>query len=217
MNFTLTPVSKNSKTGPMATSYTSAESCPSACPLKNGGGCYAELSYTGMHWRKVTSGLRGISFDRFIDAVRKLPKGSVMRHNVAGDLPGKGNTIDVPMLERLTKAVRYIRAFTYTHKPLTDENVKALRDANASGFTINVSTNSIDEVDDAMALSLPVVTIVPEDTPKVTYTSGGTKVVVCPAQTVDSNCLDCMLCHRSDRSYAIGFKVHGARRNKVLK
>ena len=82
----LTRVSSNRKTGPIPVSTTSSESCPSTCPLRNAG-CYAAVGYTRIQWSKVDSGERGRDWKGFVSEVRKLPRGQVWRHNVAGDLP----------------------------------------------------------------------------------------------------------------------------------
>ncbi len=87
-NVALTPISSNRKTGAMPVSYSTKEWCPDTCPLK-AAGCYAKHGHTGMHWRKVTAGERGTDWATFTDKVRRLPKGGIWRHNVAGDLPVK--------------------------------------------------------------------------------------------------------------------------------
>ena len=87
-NVALTPISSNRKTGPMPVSYSTREWCPDDCPLKKHG-CYAKHGHTGIHWRYVTAGERGTDWATFTDKVRRLPKGGIWRHNVAGDLPVK--------------------------------------------------------------------------------------------------------------------------------
>jgi hypothetical protein len=81
------------------------------------------------------------------DAVRRLPKHQIWRHNVAGDLPGNGDKINVQMLTELVEANRGKRGFTYTHRHLSSEDLQAIRAANRSGFTINLSANTLDEAD----------------------------------------------------------------------
>ena len=41
------------------------------------------------------------------------------------------------------------------------------------------------------------------------------KVVVCPAQTRDTNCVDCGLCAQSKRSCVVAFLAHGNRAKKL--
>lgn len=216
-NYHLTRISGNAKTGKIPVSTSSASTCPDSCPLKSGG-CYANGGKLSIHWQAVTSGARGVDFDQFADQIKKLPRGQLWRHNQAGDLPGENGKIDAPQLQRLVEANKGKRGFTYTHKPLTAENQKLIKQANIDGFTINLSANNSTEVDALMALNItPVVTVLPENAPKVTYSKQGHKIVVCPAQSNDkTTCETCGLCQRVDRPYAIGFLAHGASKKKAL-
>ena len=72
----LTKKSSNIKTGPIAVSTTSKDSCPATCPLK-GNGCYAESGPLLLHWNKVSDGSRGFTIDGFIDVLKTLPEGSI--------------------------------------------------------------------------------------------------------------------------------------------
>lgn len=86
-----------------------------------------------------------------------------MRHNQAGDLPGKGGEIDAEALQ-LVEANQGKRGFTYTHKPMTAANMAAVKAANDSGFTVNLSANNLTHADELAALAIaPVVTVLPED------------------------------------------------------
>lgn len=217
MNFHLTRKSSNAKTGPIPVSTTSGSTCPPACPFNrdNEGGCYADSGPLAIHWKKVTAGERGVSLDEFCEQIERLPEGQLWRHNQAGDLPGIGDHIAPVALRKLVAANAGRRGFTYTHKPMNEHNQQLVRDANAQGFTVNVSTNSIAEVDEAMALKLPVVTILTKGD-KVQMTEDGNRVVRCPAEYRDTNCAECGLCAVPDRSYAIGFTPHGSGKKRVL-
>ena len=68
MNFHMTLESRNEKTGPIPVSTTSYDTCPDVCPLK-GNGCYADGGPLGMHWRAVSEGKRGTTFDAFLAEV----------------------------------------------------------------------------------------------------------------------------------------------------
>ena len=151
--FQFTERSSNKKTGPIAVTTTSKDSCPKSCPFM-GNGCYAESGPLGMLWKKIsdaqidgtfTNGratLRAIGFEELLQRVKRLPKGQMFRHNQAGDLMGIGLNIDRDALRKLTKAARGKVGFTYTHKPMMGANVDAVREANANGFTVNMSGNS---------------------------------------------------------------------------
>jgi hypothetical protein len=161
MNYSLTRVSSNRKTGPIPVSTTSAVTCPTSCPLRNNG-CYMDGGPGAIHWRAITKGDRGVAFDKFCEQVAALPKGQLWRHNQAGDLPGDGNDMDHAKVSQLVVANRGRRGFTYTHKPMdTDANRKAVREANQQGFTINLSANSLVHADALADLNVgPVASVV---------------------------------------------------------
>jgi hypothetical protein len=213
MHVHLTISSRNAKTGPIPVSTTSAASCPNACPFNNAnkGGCYAESGPLAMHWRKVTQGVRGDAFGTFLDKIARLPKGQLWRHNAAGDLMGKGDTLDVKALAALVKANRGRKGFTYTHKPLVSQAERdAIRDANASGFTVNLSGNDLAHADSLYDMDIgPVVVVLPKDTTQSVVTPKGRKVIVCPATVRDDvSCATCGICAKL-RKAIIGFPAHG--------
>jgi len=172
-----------------------------------------------MHWRRVSQGVRGDDWDNFTSAIRGLPRGQLWRHNQAGDLPGMGENIDATMLAQLVEANRGRNGFTYTHKYQKQANLDAIKKANANGFTINLSANSVKEVDKLVALKVgPVVTILPSNQKNNMVTEGGNKIVVCPATYRDNvNCASCQLCYKVNRSCVIGFPSHGTAFRKVDK
>lgn len=210
MKVHLTLKSANAKTGPIPVSTSSGETCPEACPFKSKG-CYAKGGPLALHWSKVTSGERGIDWPAFIREVRNFPAGQLWRHNQAGDLPGIGNAIDAVKLRQLAKANEGKRGFTYSHKPPTGSNLSALRAANAAGFVVNLSANSVSHADTLAKTGLPVAAVVPQESPDRFTTPEGNRVVVCPAQRVDGiSCDKCRLCAKADRGFIVGFKPHGA-------
>jgi hypothetical protein len=217
MNVHLTLVSSNAKTGPIPVSTSSACTCSDACPFK-ANGCYADSGPLKLHWSKVTSGQRGFDWSSFLAKVRTFPAGQLWRHNQAGDLPGVGDKIDATALSQLTEANTGKRGFTYTHKPLTDSNLSALRAANAAGFVVNLSANSVSHADTLAKLGLPVAAVVPADSADRFTTPEGNRVVVCPAQRVDNlSCDKCRLCAKGNRGFIVGFKPHGTGAKRVQK
>lgn len=223
----VTPTSDNVKTGPILVTTTSALTCPDACPFKRTvdgvKGCYADGGPLAMHWKKVTLGKRGLPW---VDALAALAaelkrkgRGATWRHNQAGDLPGLGDAIDAPALAALVKVNddASAKGFTYTHKPLVgsvhaDANLAAVQSANAKGFTVNASANTLAHADTLADLGgVPVVVVVAHDAPDTLATPAGRRVVVCPAQRRDDvTCATCRLCSRADRSVVVGFRAHGA-------
>lgn len=210
--YQFTRVSSNTKTGPIPTTMTKAETCPESCPLK-GNGCYAENFPMSLHWEKSTN----LSIDGLVKEIKKLPKGQLWRHNVAGDLPGEGETIDRQELIKIVAANKNKRGFTYTHKPINRENLNLIGFANARGFTVNASANNIDQADYYFDLGLPTVCVLPSNATEKSYqTEQGNTVVTCPA-AINANitCATCGICQNADRSFIVGFPAHGARKKKA--
>lgn len=224
MNFHLTPVSSNSKTGPIPVSTSHKDTCPSACPLK-AKGCYAAGGPSNIHWKAVTEGKRGTDWEGFLLQVRAIRKGSLWRHNQAGDLPatdGVDGFLSAEMVDQLTAANKGRQGFTYTHYPVVGNkyakhNSEVIERANRHGFTINLSGNNIGHADELKALNVgPVVTILPLDAPNVQISPKGDKVVACPAEKSDKvNCANCGLCALPNREYIIGFRAHGVSKKTV--
>ena len=213
MRMTFVRVSENRKTGPIPVSMSPRATCPSSCPLRSSG-CYADHGPLGWHWDRLSSGETGISWSDFLSEVRRLPKGTLWRHNVAGDLPGYGDKVDTTRLAELVEANRGKSGFTYTHKAPTPKNLDVIRSANRAGFTINLSANTLQEADAlARKKAGPVVVILPADAAynHVDRTPEGRKVVVCPESYRDDiNCSSCQLCADPKRRAIVGFPAHGS-------
>lgn len=214
MFYSVVEASTNKKTGPMPVATSSKKTCPPSCPLA-GNGCYADSYPLKGRWDEVTSGKRGFSL---ADAVARLAvyvrPGSLWRWAQAGDLPGEGDTIDAGELRQIVdmNKARKGRGFTFTHKPVEDNaaNAAAVADANANGFTINLSADNLAEADRFAALNIgPVVTLAPANAPEKFATPEGRKVIVCPSQSRDDvRCIDCGLCAIADRQAIIAFRAH---------
>jgi len=201
--------SANSKTGPIPVTYSQRETCPESCPHYRAD-CYAEDYYTRLSWDKVAA--RGGSLGQLCESVAALPAGQLWRFNVAGDLPGAGETVDAAALGQIVAANAGRRGFTYTHKKSPDA-LHWAGHATRWGFTVNLSADDAGEADLlAEADAGPVVAIVPTDTPEKSYTPAGRTIIVCPAQSRDGiTCETCGLCAIADRTVIIGFRAHGSR------
>ncbi len=202
-------VSSNSKLGPIPMVMSSPDTCPHSCPLK-GQGCYAEQGPVLWQWRKTSD-----SFEETCSNIRALPKGTLWRYGVAGDLPSQDQIhIDAEAAEHLIKANRGKRGFLYTHY---DMALPANRDVIfrmvQSGLTVNLGADSLNDADRKAGLGLaPVVTLLPKDAGKVTYTPEGRRVVRCPATAnKEITCSVCQVCQKAERTSIIGFPVHGTR------
>ena len=219
MQIYLTMNSENSKTGDIPQSYSPSSTCPVTCVLL-GNGCYGENFRVGGLWKRLDAGVIGVPWDAFLNKIRKIETGRLWRHNVVGDLASDGAHIDLEKLDELVKANRGRKGFTYTHHPLTNPGEReAVKDANAKGFRINLSADTLQEADRKAAYAIaPVVTIIPSDPASwPSQTPQGRRIVVCPATTHGKTCLECRLCYVKDRNFLIGFPAHGTRKRLVDK
>ena len=216
MRFSFTRISSNSKTGPIPTTMTSRESCPDSCGLK-GNGCYAQSGMVAMHWRKLDNA--GLSLKELQEKIQALPKGQLWRHNVAGDIPTYNDgTIKASYIIGLINANKGKRGFTYTHiNAFNKENSFWINEANANGFTVNLSADTLEQADKLKELNIgPVVCLMPLDAPKVMQTPKGNNVIKCPATYQEYvTCSSCGICAVSTRKSIIGFPVHGSGKNKA--
>lgn len=205
--------SKNIKTGDMVVTTSPRYTCPPSCAFF--GFCYGEGGPIKLHWDAVSMGERGLWWNAAMHRLEAIPAGDPWRWGQVGDVPGFGDEIDAEKLAEITSVNTGKRGFGYTHKPmLTTEfaaaNREAVRQANAGGFTLNLSANALSEVDALADLGIgPVVAVVKRGTPVTQYTAKGRKGIVCPAQRIEGiTCKDCLLCQKRDRSVAVLFWVH---------
>lgn len=218
MQVAITIASGNSQTGPIPTTVTERASCPDTCPFYDKG-CYGKYHLQGVHWRAVSEHQRGVSWDEFIRQVSKFTPDQLWRHNVTGDLPHVGGDIDSPSAEQIVKANNHKRGFTFTHHVLNPHNLKVIQNANANGFTINASTESVEVADKVMTEhGIPAVAVIPStESRRFFHTESGRKVIVCPAKIHKGkvNCSTCGLCQQSDREFIIAFPAHGTAKKTV--
>jgi hypothetical protein len=209
----LITVSSNSKTGPIPVSKTERASCAPTCPFK--GICYEEYGHLKGHWNRVET--HGEQWDTFTARIKMLPRQQLWRHNEAGDLPHIKGTINRAALRKLLVANKGKRGFTYTHHELTPSNVKSIKEALAQGFTINVSCETLEQVDHARSLGLPATIVVARNNQpaKGAATSAGHPLRQCPAETTDMTCARCGICQRADRHTIIYFTAHGAGAKRI--
>ena len=218
----ITKRSANVKVGKIPVTTSEESSCPTTCPFY-GGGCYAKTGPQSWHWKKVSQGLRGGSWDDLAKFVSKLNAGQLWRHNVSGDLPYNTapdgqELINLAMLKQLVDANKSsgAKGYTYSHHKLNTHNKEALKYANKNGFTVNASCESLTQCDDAIREGLPAVCVVDSSKDAPTHTPAGHKVTVCPAQLHEHvQCANCKLCSYSNRSQVVAFLAHGNNERKV--
>jgi hypothetical protein len=206
----LVRVSHNRKTGPIAVTSSSRNSCPD-CPLKRNG-CYAESQPLVFHWNALSRGERGTGLEQHCRELRALPRRSMVRFLAAGDWPGNGTDLDGARIRKIASSSRHLVGFGYTHYRGHRNVDKVARVNGRFPLTINLSANNPRDLDRFPA-QVPAVSMIPEPV-KVSYTPRGKRIVRCPAEYRDqvtcSNCGDGRpLCARKDRNYAIGFYPHG--------
>ena len=219
MQVHLTLKSSNTKTGAIPVSTTEKNSCPPNCSFKDGG-CYALDYHLNMHWNKVSDKSRGTNWQEFCEAIAGFKPGTLWRHNQAGDLPGSDNTIDTVKLDQLVQANQGKNGFTYTHYPIDNSsNLEAIKAANAAGFTINISAETLEAADQAFNLGLPSTVVLSNNPGTSTFKSpAGNTIAICPAQLKDDiSCKTCQLCQKSERKAIVGFIAHGSSKAKIIK
>lgn len=165
-----------------------------------------------MHWRAVSESQRGKAFTELLLDISTVRRHALWRHNQAGDLtPCSPGVIDEKLLTQLALANRGRRGFTYTHYPPTQANQAAIQKANQLGFTVNLSAETLAQADAYAALEVgPVVVVLPADATKPFRTLGGRHVVVCPASSGNTDCLNCGICQERHRNAIVGFPAHGS-------
>lgn len=213
--FHLSRVSSNKKTGPIAVTTTSKNSCPKDCGMREV--CYAASGPLNLHWNAVSNGQRSRGWRDHLDDLSTLPVGSALRLNQAGDLvAGMSGRLSRAFLNGLVSVVkaRRLQAWTYTHHDhMIGENAKLLRRANREGLRINVSTETEESADRAIAAGLPAVLAVSSHESRTVWRTADRNLVkVCPAQIRDTDCSRCMLCHKRGSKVIIAFLAHGIRK-----
>ena len=211
----ITPRSGNAKTGPIPVTTTERASVMSTIMPVHQRWLLRQVRASRL---ALAEGQRWRAWYRLAGSLRLrpvLPEHQLWRHNQAGDLPHLAGLIDYAKIAHLVAANTGKRGFTYTHHSLNAHNVSILSRANRQGFTVNVSTESLDRADDALAMGLPAVAVVRNDTPVPERTPAGNLVVVCPAQTREVSCSECGLCSQAQRTCVVAFLAHGTQAKKV--
>lgn len=230
--------SEAGKMGPGVTAtYSPRHTCPRGCSFYND--CYANEKNVKSIWLKGSLGLIGHPWGVFIKKLRASPDPNV-RINIAGDLPGDGDTINRRKAYQLADAASKggtRTAWTYTHYPITKENLHTIHGMRRLGLQVNLSADSLKDADRKAQTGLDVAVVIPPD--ETAYkTPRGRIIKRCPAiMTSLANkvrpgaaehitCSSCgtkgggkfhgphkssnIMCARMDRQYIIGFPAHGA-------
>lgn len=222
MQVHLTLKSSNKKTGPIPVTTTEAGSCPESCPYRRTAegpnGCYADYGPLNIHWKRVTDGRAAVvKWDGFLTEIRALPEGQLWRHNQAGDLPHNDEVIDAEKVGDLVEANSGRKGFTFSHHDMTIEaNREVIKKANEGGFTVNLSADTLEEVDQLADLEIgPVVVTLPADQKENLVTEKGRPVILCLNVTHGLTCEECKVCAIGSRKSIVGFPAHGTGKRKV--
>ncbi len=197
--------SNDKKTGKVVASYSTKESCPDSCSLKEGG-CYAwGLFYLGVLSSKIDKGT--IKLKSITDALgERLHTARIVRHRIAGDIVG-----DVKETLNECKLVESegLINIGYTHNWRADE-AQPLK-----GY-FRASCANLDEVMEARSIGWSATLIVPKGTKKSLSLPNGEKAFMCPARhdvegKKDITCNDCTLCRVDNKTAekTVMFEVHG--------
>jgi len=197
--------SRDSKTGPVVASYSTKESCPDSCSLKEGG-CYAwSLFYLNILSSKIKNGT--IKIKPITTALsERLHNVRIVRHRIAGDIVG-----DVKETLEECKLVKNegLINIGYTH------HWRASEAQPLKGY-FRASCANLDEVMEARQMGWSPTLIVPKGTPKSLSLPNGEKAFMCPARhgvegKKDITCNDCTLCRVDEKTAdkTVMFEVHG--------
>lgn len=215
--------SSNRKTGNIAQTYSSRNTCPRRCALHNS--CYAQSGFhTRMQWDRTEPEAPAADNictpENIGEWIREnVAIGALIRHNVAGDMSANGSDIlDINLVKKLTAAFEGRRAYTYTHCAPVPANFGIVRRAIKKGFVINFSCENVYTADLIVSKGLPAVLAVPEILPRGAKSPAGRSLVMCPAQTHENiNCANCALCARAGRKSIVCFAAHGNKKAIAIK
>jgi hypothetical protein len=185
---------RNSKLGPMATTYAAKSSCPDACPLKAKGACYGHMGPPASVWKRLQNG----------DPVAVAKAEAAVVDRLSGYLPLRLHTLgDCSTTEAAqilaAAAERYIAkhgqgVYTFTH---------AWRTIPRSAWgRINVlaSCETLDECRQALALDYAASIVVNQHSSPKLHVEDDLRMLPCLKQTERSEtCLACGLCLHADK------------------
>lgn len=213
--------SSNGKLGDnVSATYATQTSCPDSCPLKAGGGCYAEYGFVAVTTKRLNGRTRDAETPRSIAraearAIRGLSGRRLLRLHVVGDARTNEAAEILGDACREYSSGRRRRVWTYTHAWRDVERVSWGRHV-----SVLASCETAADVRAARGAGYATAIVVDRFESKAAYmTHDGVKVLPCPAMTGNAKCEDCRLCLDDDRLKAegltIGFEAHSQGENRV--
>jgi hypothetical protein len=196
------PKTNNKKTGKVAATYITGDTCPDRCPFL--GVCYANQGTMGNTPFKIADKHGTEDLSRTADGIRALPDGALVRHAVSGEpTPEYVAEIGAAHEDRPDTL-----GWTYLHS--WPDRSPAEFPAN---MVPNASCETRDEVEKAIGNGWDTVLVATgEEDELIGSVVAGKRVIVCPNQTRGVTCADCRLCMKRDRAVTIAFLPHGAHR-----
>lgn len=219
----LVPVSDNSKTGRITTTYVAQSTCPPTCPLRSAG-CYAESGLVGIQTHKLnkqgTSATEAAQsevlllrqYAKDILAGQHLRPPTFMRLHVVGDVPNWGRVRELAQaVASWHRAVRQHYAkhgHTVTPKALAyTHNWRSVPRHHWGLISVLASCENLRQASEARAAGYTPALIVskfkspnaymlPEGLSYISSDAEAHWVIPCPAQTSSGRiqCVDCKLC-----------------------
>lgn len=196
------PKTNNKKTGKVAATYITGDTCPDRCPFL--GVCYANQGTMGNTPFRIADKHGTEDLSRTADGIRALPEGALVRHAVSGEpTPEYVAEIGAAHEDRPdTLGWTYLHSWPDRSPAEFPENMVP-----------NASCETRDEVEKAIGNGWDTVLVATgEEDELIGSVVAGKRVIVCPNQTRGVTCADCRLCMKRDRAVTIAFLPHGAHR-----
>ena len=223
--FKYVAVSDNAKTGKMSAVYTALKdnktgSCPIRCPFACAG-WNAKNGPCNIHWEDTAKNSK-TTIANLNETIKNGKKHkNILRHNVAGDMaiPGS-NDLNESLVQELSNIYNdnFDIAYTYTHCTVDNpKNIEIAKAAAKKNFIVNFSTEKISDCKKCIAAAVNCVIACNTMQPS-TAIIDGVKIVKCPnATNKNIKCVNCGLCYKKSRDFAIAFPVHGNQKEKAIK
>ena len=204
MKVHLVPKTNNKKTGKVAATYITGDTCPDRCPFLKI--CYANQGVKGNTPFKTAEKYGTEDLTRTADGIRNLPQGTLVRHAVSGEpTPEYVAEMGQAHIDRPDTL-----GWTYLHS-WPDRSPAEF----PSNLVPNASCETPEELEKATANGWDTVLVATgEDDELIGQKVAGKRVIVCPNQTRGVTCAECKLCMKRDRAVTIAFLPHGAK-NKI--
>lgn len=200
--------SENRKIGDVATTYTSLHTCPSSCPMKQSGACYACSGLVGvitsrLHKRQKVAKQSHIATAKAeAKLIRQIDRKTDLRIHTSGDCksPKAARIVSGAAEDFMSKSGGV--AWTYTH---------AWRDVPRSAWgkvSVIASCEKLADVHLAISKGYAAALVVAKHDGEVAKVVEGLRLLPCPAQTDKvKNCKSCRICMRDGLMRKAGLVV----------